>query len=331
MNIRHDPATDRATAPAYAEPADAYAVAQAMPTQWGDALEHVAEGWKRAAFAYLLEVRRRTGSERTPAEYGRYIARFLAGADPATATPADVHAFAYGIGASGKPPSASTVSVRLAAVRGFLGFARRMGLLSRNPADDVKTPRPDEPTPRGLSSAELRRLLAAAPETPAGLRDRSIIVTAVLTGLRRAEVLALRAGDLRGDGTGIVTYRVRAKGGYERHRELPPPALEAIRAALASRGQALETLAPDTPLFPISSHGFYANLKRYAERAGLANVTPHVLRHSAAKLRRETGASIEDVGALLGHRSLHTTSRYLARLEGDRDTGWQSVAALLGV
>lgn len=331
MNTSPIPTEQTASASAYAEPIDDYAIAQAVPTQWGAALEHGDEGWKRAAFAYLLEVRQRTGSERTSNEYGRYIARFLAGVNPATATPADVHAFAYGIGASGKDPSASTISVRLAAIRGFLDFARRMRLIERNPAGDVKTPRPDEPTPRGLSSAELRRLLAAAPETPGGLRDRAIIVTAVLTGLRRAEVLALRAGDLRDDGAGLVTYRVRTKGGYERHRELPPPALAAIRVALASRGQTLEALAPDAALFAISSHGFYANLKRYAAKAGLAHVTPHVLRHSAAKLRRETGASIEDVGALLGHRSLHTTSRYLARLEGDRDTGWSGVAALLGV
>jgi len=84
-------------------------------------------------------------------------------------------------------------------------------------------------------------------------------------------------------------------------------------------------------LFAVSGHGFYKNLRAYAARAGLGHVTPHVLRHSAAKLRRDAGASIEDVGTFLGHRSLHTTSRYLARLEGERDTGWYGVAAALGV
>jgi site-specific recombinase XerD len=90
-------------------------------------------------------------------------------------------------------------------------------------------------------------------------------------------------------------------------------------------------LPVEAPLFAISSHGFYKNLRTYAERAGLRDVTPHVLRHSAAKLRRDSGASIEAVGSFLGHRSLHTTSRYLARLEGERDSGWQGVAAALGV
>jgi site-specific recombinase XerD len=60
-------------------------------------------------------------------------------------------------------------------------------------------------------------------------------------------------------------------------------------------------------------------------------VTPHVLRHSAAKLRRDSGSTLEQVSALLGHRNLATTSTYLARLEGDEDQGWRSAAALLGV
>ena len=117
--------------------------ALALPTR--------APRWEAVAGAYLAEVAQRTGSERTPVEYGRYIRRFLEGAgDPFAVEPASVHAFAYGPGPSGKPPSESTVSVRLAALRGFYDFARRMRLIERNPADDVRRPRNDDPTPRGL-------------------------------------------------------------------------------------------------------------------------------------------------------------------------------------
>ena len=73
------------------------------------------------------------------------------------------------------------------------------------------------------------------------------------------------------------------------------------------------------------------NLARYGKKAKLGHVTPHALRHSAAKLRRETGSRIEDVGALLGHQSIATTTRYLARLEGGQDHGWIGVAEMLGV
>ena len=58
---------------------------------------------------------------------------------------------------------------------------------------------------------------------------------------------------------------------------------------------------------------------------------PHDLRHTAAKLRRNNGASIEDVSALLGHRSIATTATYLARMGGEEDHGWDGAAAALGV
>ena len=119
--------------------------------------------------------------------------------------------------------------------------------------------------------------------------------------------------------------------GVGKARELPAPALLAIADSLAASGRSIEALAPDERLFPVSSAAFYANLRRYAARAGLVGVTPHVLRHSAAKLRRDGGATLEQVSALLGHRNLATTATYLARLEGDEDTGWRTAAALLGV
>jgi len=212
---------------------------------------------------------------------------------------------------------------------GFYDFARRMGLMLGNPAAEVKRPKQRQPLPRGLGPGEVRLLLAATPETPSGLRDRAIILTSVLTALRRSEVMGLRAGDLTCNGA--VYYRARTKGGIERRRELPAPAFVAITESLAAMGRSIETLAPDERLFPVSGAAFYANLGRYARRAGLTGVTPHVLRHSAAKLRRDTGATLEQVSALLGHRNLATTATYLARLEGDEDPGWRTAAAMLGL
>ncbi len=90
--------------------------------------------WGGAVAAFLAEAGQRTGSARTPAEYGRYLARSFAGVDdPTQATPAQVHAFAYGPGPSGRKPLPSTVNVRLAALRGFYDFARRMPTPPRRP------------------------------------------------------------------------------------------------------------------------------------------------------------------------------------------------------
>jgi integrase/recombinase XerD len=204
-----------------------------------------------------------------------------------------------------------------------------MGVLRANPAEQVKAPGNREGVVRGLSGLQLRQLLGAIPATPSGLRDRAIVIVMVLAGLRRAEALDLRAADITRNGT--VYYTARTKGGHHRRRELPSPAFGAIQDSLAATGRQLDAMDPAERLFAVSPHGFYANLRRYASRAGLDRVTPHVLRHSAAKLRREAGASIEDVQALLGHRSLATTATYLRRLEGEGDDGWAPVAVALGL
>lgn len=57
----------------------------------------------------------------------------------------------------------------------------------------------------------------------------------------------------------------------------------------------------------------------------------HVLRHSAAKLRREAGASVEAVSAFLDHSSLAVTTVNLRRLEGEADPTWAAVADAIGV
>ncbi len=56
----------------------------------------------------------------------------------------------------------------------------------------------------------------------------------------------------------------------------------------------------------------------------------HILRHSAAKLRRDAGESVEDVSRFLDHSSLAVTTVYLRRLEGQEDRSWRSVAAAIG-
>lgn len=291
-----------------------------------------ADAWEPVIAAWRAQVAMRTGSTRTPAEYEAYVRRFIVeyGFDPATAHPMQVHAFAYGVGASGRQPSASTITVRLSALRSFFDFIRRAEYRPDNPCDDVKRPKAAPPVPRGLTADELRRLLDALPDKDNGRRDRAVVITALLTGLRRHEVLSLTRGqlDMRGD---VAFYTVRVKGGAERHREMPRPALDAIRALWAARGVELATMAADAQLFDVTEHGFAMSLKRAAARAGLGDVHIHALRHSSAKLRREAGASIEDVQAHLGHANIATTGRYLARLEGSRDAGWAGPAAALGL
>ncbi|MBI4284070.1 MAG: site-specific integrase, partial [Chloroflexi bacterium] len=64
---------------------------------------------------------------------------------------------------------------------------------------------------------------------------------------------------------------------------------------------------------------------------GLPPAGVHILRHSAAKLRRDVGESVEDVSRFLDHSSLAVTTVYLRRLEGQEDHNWGKVAEAIGV
>jgi integrase len=80
----------------------------------------------------------------------------------------------------------------------------------------------------------------------------------------------------------------------------------------------------------ITSGTFWGNLQRYLKRAGLPPAGVHIFRHTAAKLRRDVGESIEDVSRFLDHSSLAVTTVYLRRLEGQEDRGWRGVADAIG-
>jgi len=108
------------------------------------------------------------------------------------------------------------------------------------------------------------------------------------------------------------------------------PALNAIRASLTAYGKELATMPPEESLWPSISHHskgitsgtFYGNLQRYFRKAGITPAGVHIFRHTAAKLRRDAGETIEDVSRFLDHSSLAVTTVYLRRLEGEQDRSW---------
>jgi site-specific recombinase XerD len=298
-----------------------------------------AAGWERALYAFLAEKERRSGSRRTVEGYSRMLQHFFGtvGKPPDRVTGQEVFAWAYGKGLSGKEPSPVTIGARLACLSSFYRFLIRMEIVASNPCDQIQRPKVSLSPPRGLSAEEIQRLLSVIPDTPTGLRDRAIVVTLTLTGRRRSEVLNLKVGDITQ--TGGLFYTYRGKGGKQGKRELPRPAFEAIRTALAAFGRDLADMKPDESLWPsstnngrgVSSGTFYNNLRRYLKRAGLPPAGVHILRHSAAKLRRDVGETVEDVSRFLDHSSLAVTTVYLRRLEGQEDRGWGKVAEAIGV
>ena len=85
----------------------------------------------------------------------------------------------------------------------------------------------------------------------------------------------------------VCFYSYRGKGGKRGRRELPRPALDALRSALAAYGRELEHMSPHESLWPspaaangkgLRSATFYGRFRRYLEGAGLQPSGLHVLR-----------------------------------------------------
>ena len=163
----------------------------------------------------------------------------------------------------------------------------------------------------------------------------------LLTGARKSEVLALRWSEIDFERKSLLLPPERTKAGGktgERRIVLSPPALAILSArqtAERERVEAAEKLGqpvePSPYVFRASrgdgpAIGLRKVFTTVCERAKLAGVRIHDLRHSFASFAIADGASLFLVGKLLGHANARTTERY-AHLSGDP---LQDAAALIG-
>jgi len=223
------------------------------------------------------------------------------------------------------PLAASSAGRAVVAVRGLHAFALAEGLASDNPARSVRPPAPPRRLPKAISIAEVERLLAAACLSQAALRDRALLELLYGTGARISEAVALDVDDLELSGESrsasmATTVRLSGKGGKQRLVPVGSYARDAVDAylvrarpalAVASRrGQSSPALFLNARGGRLTRQGAWGALRAAAGRAGLAEVSPHVLRHSFATHLLDGGADVRVVQELLGHASVTTTQLY---------------------
>lgn len=248
--------------------------------------------------------------------YRRDLARLEAWATRAAKqveelTRQDLRAWIASLSREGLAPS--SVSRATSAARGFYRFLMLDGHIKRHPAEDLDTPQGSAHLPRFLSEDEMERLLSQPDTgTEEGLRDRAMLELMYSSGLRISELISLKASDVDMD-AGLLACH--GKGSKERRIPMGKSAarwLELYRAARARLGRG----ASDPRLFvnslgaPLTRQRVWSAIKRYSERAGLENVSPHTLRHSFATHLLQRGADSRSVQSLLGHSDISTTQIY---------------------
>ena len=165
-----------------------------------------------------------------------------------------------------------------------------------------------------LTEAEVNAVISAcSPASLTGIRNRALITVLYRAGLRIAEALALRPGDIDPD---RGTLRIMdGKGHKPRTVGLEPGAMATVQRWTDRRRQAGikgRTLLCTLPGGPMSQQYARAMLRRAADHAGIERrVVPHQLRHThAAELVFER-VPMPVIRDQLGHSSLAVTDRYL--------------------
>ncbi|MFB9889775.1 site-specific tyrosine recombinase XerD [Planobispora takensis] len=210
---------------------------------------------------------------------------------------------------------ASSAARAVSAVRGLHRFALREGVSGHDPAGRVRPPRQLRRQPKAIGVEEVERLIAASgPDgAPLTLRNRALLELLYGTGARISEAVGLAVDDLDLD-PGARQVRIRGKGGRPRPVPLGRFAGEALEAYLtrARPGIAAHGRGSTPGLFlnarggRLTRQGAWEVLQAAAERAGLAGVSPHMLRHSFATHLLDGGADVRVVQELLGHASAAT-------------------------
>ena len=197
---------------------------------------------------------------------------------------------------------------------------KEWGWAESSPVAKIRKPR--EPRGRGrfLSKTECVRLLETC-KASSSTHLYPAVVLALSTGMRRGEIFSLQGSQIDLIKQRITIYKT--KNGEIRVVPLMDLALELIGAM--SKARAPEELI----VFPGSGKGPSADIKKSwytaLEDAEIADFRFHDLRHTAASYLAMGGASLLEIAAVLGHKTLSMVKRYSHLSEGHT---YQVVAAM---
>jgi integrase/recombinase XerC len=272
---------------------------------------------------YLADLTRENASAHTIRNYGVDLEAWVAFLTPRDGEPPpveelDVLAMREWLGSLyDKELETSSVRRKLAAVRSFLKWAERQGLVHRNVARLVRTPKMVQRLPVVPSPETANHLLDSVPEKaseadrPHPARDLAIFELLYGCGLRVSELVGLNLPDV--DFT-ERWMRIRGKGRKEREVPYGDRAAEALQRWLEARSPADSA---EAAVF-LNHHGRRLTdrsarriVRFYSDQVlGDSSLHPHTFRHAYATHMLASGADLRAIQELLGHARLSTTQKY---------------------
>jgi integrase len=221
-----------------------------------------------------------------------------------------------------KKLSASTVNVRLSAVRKLIGEAQRNGIIGAEEAANLAgVPNLSQKGTRvgnWLTRDQAMELLTVPDRsTIKGKRDYVILALLLGCALRRQELASLDVDGIQMREGRWVLPDLRGKGGRVRTVAIPVWVKQGINAwmiaAKIEDGRLLRPLSKSGKLIgnELGDWAIWSVVEQSAKEIGIEHFGAHDLRRTCAKLCRKNGGDLEQIKFLLGHSSIQTTERYL--------------------
>lgn len=234
----------------------------------------------------------------------------------------------------------NTIFAYYRALKTWLAWLTRRGVLERNPIELVERPARSKLVPRAPKLQILARWFEALQEGDQWQSERDLALFSLLldTGLRIGEAARLRLDDLDLTAREIRVAAGKTKG--ERYIVLTALAAERLRAWLDCRKQLPDLPAKLEHLFvsrptgtkvwrPLTTDGMRSAKERSMARAGLEpTLRLHDLRHAYAIYTLKNGGDLEDIQRQLGHKNIATTAIYLIAVNDGRQERHEATSPL---
>ena len=208
-----------------------------------------------------------------------------------------------------------TVNRKIASLKSYYKFLLRKGQITASPLSAHRPLRTDRKLEVPFSVQEMQELLSEWEEDGSfeGLRDQLIVELFYTTGIRRAELIGIRMGDLDLPGG---TLKVLGK----RNKQRILPLVQSIQPLINQYLKARQEAFPESELQYLFLSGsgnkmyetlVYRIINKYLSKVSeKAKKSPHILRHTFATHMLNQGADMNSVKELLGHASLASTQVY---------------------
>ena len=227
----------------------------------------------------------------------------------------------------------ASINRHLVSIKRYFGWTVDEGLVGRDPAKAVKLVPRVGPPPRHLTDREEAALVAAV-ERYGSLRDRTLIVVALHTGLRAEELCGLRPSHVK---MAKRSGRLEVWGKRGKYREVPlnATAREALAEWMSELPEGAPCLFPsrkgekngagERELRPITDRALGYIVSKYAALAKVEDVSPQDLRHRFG-YEMANRVPLHRLAQIMGHDSLDTTMVYVRGTQGDLQQAVEEVA-----